>query len=62
MASNKKVLKLIIFVVLFIFLLSTGLISVLYLGWNKNVLETEDMITDEMMIESSIEDDIISSE
>jgi len=62
MASNRKVLKLIIFVVLLVFLLSTGLISILYLGGNKNVPEAEDMITDEMMIESPMEDDIILSE
>jgi len=62
MASSKKILKISIIVVLLIFLLSTGLISILYLGGNKNVPEAEDMITDEMMIESDMEDDIVSSE
>jgi flagellar basal body-associated protein FliL len=52
MASGKKILKISIIVVLLIFLLSTGLISVLYLGGTKNVAETEEVITDELMIET----------
>ena len=48
MASNKKVLKLSIIIVLFVFLLSTALVSVMYLTGNKNV-PTEETLTGDVV-------------
>ncbi len=45
MTARKKVLKFLIIVILAIFLLSTGLISVLYLGWTKNTTWTGDVLS-----------------
>lgn len=39
MASSKKVLKLSVIIVLFIFLLSTALVSVMYLTGNNNIVD-----------------------
>lgn len=43
MAARKNVLKVFVIIILAVFLLSTGLISVLYLGWNKNAPWTGDI-------------------
>ena len=43
MTARKKVLKFLIIIILAIFLLSTGLISVLYLGGSKNISGTGDI-------------------
>jgi flagellar basal body-associated protein FliL len=56
MASSKKVLKLSIIVVLFIFLLSTALVSVMYLTGTKKVdPETGDVITGENVISTGVD-------
>lgn len=59
MASNKKVLKLSIIIVLFVFLLSTALVSVMYLTGNKNVPTEEtltgDVVTGENIISTGID-------
>ena len=41
MTARRKVLKLFIIVILAVFLVSTGLISVMYLGNKKNSAETD---------------------
>lgn len=58
MASSKKVLKLSIIIVLFIFLLSTALVSVMYLTGNKNTPEemlTGDAVTEENIISTGVD-------
>jgi len=62
MTSSKKILKISIILVLFVFLLSSALISVLYLGGTKTTPEAEDIVADEMITESSIEDAVVSNE
>lgn len=56
MASSKKILKLSIIIVLAIFLLSTALVSVMYLTGPKNVNpETGDIITGENIISTWVD-------
>jgi len=56
MTSSKKVLKLSVIIVLLIFLLSTALVSVMYLTGNKNVdPETGDVITGENIISTGVD-------
>lgn len=45
MAAKKKILKLFIIIILAVFLLSTWLISVLYLGGSKNTIGTGDALS-----------------
>lgn len=45
MTARKKVLKFFIIIILAVFLLSTGLISVLYLGGNTSVSWTWDVLS-----------------
>ena len=55
MASSKKVLKLSIIIVLFIFLLSTALVSVMYLTGNKNAANGTGDVAAEQVISTGVD-------
>ena len=52
MTGRKKVLKFFIIIILAIFLLSTGLISVLYLGWSKGTSWTGDVLSWDIVLQT----------
>ena len=55
MTTRKKVLKFFIVLILAVFLLSTGLISVLYLGGAKNTSWTWDVLSWDASLQTGID-------
>ena len=56
MSSKKTVLKVFIIIILAVFLLSTALVSVMYLSGNKNATNgTGDVLTGDISIETGVD-------